>query len=102
VRITASLNIKGRHQRRLPVPSYLSDPGGGVLRDGPVRAQPVTDTFYLAALKLTAGLGAGELTAVTSYFDRTAAAGRSGSESSRRMPTRFITGDKRMWSRKCG
>jgi outer membrane receptor protein involved in Fe transport len=51
----------------------LSDPDAGVLRNGTLVPQPYEDSFYLASLKVVAGLSAGELTAVTSYFDRTAA-----------------------------
>ena len=50
-----------------------SDPGAGILRNNKLQ-QPSDDSYYLASLKLTAGLRMGELTAVTSYFHRKATA----------------------------
>jgi outer membrane receptor protein involved in Fe transport len=52
--------------------TYLSDPAAGVLRNGSLVPVPFSDTFVLAGLKVTAALGAAELSAVTSYFDRRA------------------------------
>jgi iron complex outermembrane recepter protein len=50
---------------------YLSDPGAGVLRSGKLLSQPAVDAFTFSSLKVEARLGTLELTAVTSYFDRT-------------------------------
>lgn len=50
----------------------LSDPGAGILRSGKLLAQPVNDRFALASVKVTAALGGTDLTAVSSYFRRTA------------------------------
>jgi len=51
----------------------LSDVSAGKLRNGMLLQQPADDTFYLGALKITARLGAVDLSAVSSYFDRAAA-----------------------------
>jgi outer membrane receptor protein involved in Fe transport len=48
----------------------LSDPGAGVYRDGNRRANPSTDPFWLAAIKLDWDLGFGQLTSNTSYYSR--------------------------------
>jgi iron complex outermembrane receptor protein len=50
---------------------YLSDPSAGVWRNGKLLSQPAVDAFTFASVKVEARLGAAELTAVTSYFDRT-------------------------------
>ena len=52
----------------------LSRPEAGELRHAHLVQRPFNDTFHLAALKLTAGFGTTELSTVTSYFHRTAAA----------------------------
>jgi iron complex outermembrane receptor protein len=55
-------------------PNYyvcLSDPSAGVWRNGKLLSQPAVDAFTFASIKVEARLGATELTAVTSYFDRT-------------------------------
>jgi len=49
----------------------LSDPARGDFRDAVLLQQPWTESYYLASVKLTAALGAAELSAVTSYFDHT-------------------------------
>jgi outer membrane receptor protein involved in Fe transport len=54
--------------------TYLSDPAEGVFRNGKLLAQPVDDHFATASLRLLAPLPIGELTAVTSYFNRYATA----------------------------
>jgi hypothetical protein len=51
--------------------TYLSDPAAGRLRNGSLIAQPFDDTFSLATLRLTAGLGAASLDSVSAYFNRT-------------------------------
>jgi iron complex outermembrane recepter protein len=50
---------------------YLSDPTAGVLRNGKLLSQPAVDAFTFSSIKVEARLGASELTAETSYFDRT-------------------------------
>ena len=103
VRITASLNYQAVDiNDGSQFASYLSDPEPVCSGTIAVRAQPVADTFYLAALKLTAALGAGELTAVTSYFDRTFAGVEVGFPPPRDVVTyadaiRHL-GDQHMWS----
>jgi iron complex outermembrane recepter protein len=52
--------------------TYLSDPAAGIYRNGKLLRQPAEDTFYDASIKVRAGLGAAELTAVASYFNRKA------------------------------
>jgi outer membrane receptor protein involved in Fe transport len=51
----------------------LSDVSAGQLRNGMLLRQPADDTFYLGALKVTASIGTVDLSAVSSYFSRTAA-----------------------------
>jgi len=53
--------------------TQLSDVSAGQLRNGMLLRQPADDKFYLGALKVTARLGAVDLSAVSSYFSRTAA-----------------------------
>jgi iron complex outermembrane receptor protein len=50
---------------------YLSDPGAGLLRNGKLLSQPAVDAFTFASIKLEARLEGSQLTAMTSYFDRT-------------------------------
>jgi hypothetical protein len=50
----------------------LSNVGAQQLRDGALLRQPFDLAFYLGALKLTATLDTAHLTAVSSYFERTA------------------------------
>ncbi|MFI4879048.1 MAG: TonB-dependent receptor domain-containing protein [Steroidobacterales bacterium] len=52
----------------------LSDPGDGLLRSGNLLRQPYEDTFTLSSVKVQQSLGAVDLTGVTAYFDRSAAA----------------------------
>ena len=54
--------------------TYLSDPDAGELHNGKLLAQPFDDRFYLGSLKVTAGLRGADLSSVTSYFHRVAAA----------------------------
>jgi TonB-dependent Receptor Plug Domain len=52
--------------------TYLTpDPAPGDLYNGSLFSQPAADAFYLSTLKITADFAATELTAVSSYFDRT-------------------------------
>jgi outer membrane receptor protein involved in Fe transport len=48
---------------------HLSDPDRGALRNSNLVAQPVSNSFYLASLKLTAGFHGMEFVAVTSLLD---------------------------------
>jgi iron complex outermembrane receptor protein len=51
-----------------------SDPAKGVLDNGKLLDQPSIDHFSLGSVRMTARLSGANLTVVTSYFDRTAAA----------------------------
>jgi outer membrane receptor protein involved in Fe transport len=75
VRITPSLIYQSTRIRDTSTfyPT-LSNPADGQFRNGSLVQQPFSDTLYLASCKLTAGLRVGDLSAVTSYFDRTATA----------------------------
>jgi outer membrane receptor protein involved in Fe transport len=52
----------------------LSDPDDGMFLNGKLLRQPYQDTFTLSAVKVEQRLGNVELTDVTAYFDRSAAA----------------------------
>jgi outer membrane receptor protein involved in Fe transport len=52
----------------------LSVPALGVLDNGKLLDQPSSDQFTMNSVRMTAGLGGANLTFVTSYFDRNAAA----------------------------
>lgn len=52
----------------------LSDAGSGSFRNGKLLRQPASDTFSLSSLKVQAAWAASELTAITSWFDRTTGA----------------------------
>jgi len=54
--------------------TYLSEPRAGVLKSGRLLAQPSSDSFYVASLKLSADLGVSDLIFLTSYYHRKAAA----------------------------
>jgi iron complex outermembrane receptor protein len=51
-----------------------SDPAMGVLDNGKLLDQPSIDQFRMGSVRMTARFGGANLTVVTSYFDRTAAA----------------------------
>lgn len=75
LRLTPSVSYQST--RREDTPSfyeYLSDPDKGIFRSGKLLAQPSQDSFVLTSLKVDASLGSIALTAITSYFDRTARA----------------------------
>lgn len=75
VRITPSLTYQStRVHNTSTFYTGLSNLEAGELRNGSLVQQPFEDTFYLASLKITAGLRIGELSSVTSNFDRTATA----------------------------
>ena len=48
----------------------LSDPSGGVFRNGNHRANPSTDPFWIANIKAEWDAGVGQLTSNTSYYSR--------------------------------
>jgi outer membrane receptor protein involved in Fe transport len=50
--------------------TYLSNPGAGRLYNGSLIPQPFSDSFYLASVKVGAGLGWAELDSVSAYYDR--------------------------------
>jgi iron complex outermembrane receptor protein len=52
--------------------TYLSHPADGIYRNGKLLRQPADDRFYDSSIKVQAGLGAAELTAIASYFNRNA------------------------------
>jgi outer membrane receptor protein involved in Fe transport len=53
---------------------YLTDPAAGMFRNGKLLSQPTKNSFMLATTKLEYRFGNANLTASTSYFDRTATA----------------------------
>jgi len=53
---------------------YLTDPAAGIFRNGKLLRQPTVNNFTLAAAKLEYRFGGANLTAVSSYFDRTTTA----------------------------
>jgi iron complex outermembrane recepter protein len=50
--------------------TYLSNPGAGQLYNGSLIPQPFSDRFYLASVKVSAGLRWAELNSVSAYYDR--------------------------------
>ena len=73
MRITPSLDYESFHLRDSPgFYQNLSNPEAGQLRNGNLERTPFNDSFYLASVKLNAGLGRAELSTVTSYFHSTA------------------------------
>jgi iron complex outermembrane recepter protein len=75
LRVTPSLSYQsvGLHDSPIFYP-YLSNPSAGVFNNGKLLRQPSTDGFTLASLKFEQQFQFAKLTAVTSYFDRTAQA----------------------------
>lgn len=75
LRITPSLSYQASHVHDTPVFFlYLSRPDSGLLDNGKLLRQPANDRFTLGAIKLEDQLGTATLTAVSSFFDRRAAA----------------------------
>jgi outer membrane receptor protein involved in Fe transport len=75
VQVTPSLTYQSIRVRDTSTfDSTLSNPGHGVFKNPSPVQQPFEDTYYLASVKLTARLRAGDLNAVASYFDQTASA----------------------------
>jgi outer membrane receptor protein involved in Fe transport len=73
VQITPSLTYTSYNRHDQPYFFLnLSDVGAQQLKNGSLLRQPADEAFYLGALKLTATLGAANLSAVSSYSDRTA------------------------------
>jgi len=74
MRITPSLDYESFGLRDSPgFYQNLSNPQAGQLRNGNLERTPFSDSFYLASIRLNAGLGREDLSAVTAYFHRTAA-----------------------------
>ena len=74
VRISPSLTYTSYDLHDSPFfDAELSNVGAGQLRNGALVRQSYDDTFYVGALKVTASLGAVDLSAVSSYFHRTGA-----------------------------
>jgi iron complex outermembrane receptor protein len=74
LRITPSLDYESFGIRDTPVFYVnLSSPAAGELRNGMLTQQPYDDSFYLAAVQLSEGFDGADLSAVSSYFHRTAA-----------------------------
>jgi iron complex outermembrane recepter protein len=75
VRVTPSLSYQSVRLNDSPIFYVnLSNPDAEVLRNGKLLAQPADDSYYLATVNVAANLARAELTSVTSYFRRTAAA----------------------------
>jgi iron complex outermembrane recepter protein len=75
LRITPSLSYQAGHVHDSPVFfTYLSDPAAGQFNSGRLLRQPDEDSFTLASLKIEQRLDGSLLTAVSSYFDRSASA----------------------------
>jgi len=68
-----SYQSAGLHDSPIFYP-YLSNPSAGVFNNGRLLRQPSTDSFSLASLKIEQQFRFAKLTAVTSYFDRSAQA----------------------------
>jgi iron complex outermembrane receptor protein len=90
VDITPSFDYESFSIRDTPVFYWaLSDPKGGILRNGSLVQQPYQGSFYLASVKLHAALRVADLSAVTSYFHRTDAVTVDWSDAA------FLRGDLR-------
>ena len=75
VQITPSLTYQSIRVRDTSTfDSSLSNPGSGVFKNPSPVQQPFEETYYLASVKLTARLRAGDLSAVAGYFDQTGGA----------------------------
>jgi len=75
VQVTPSLTYQSiRNRDTSTFDSSVSNPSSGVFKNQSPVQQPFEDTYYLASVKLTARLRAGDLSAVASYFDQTATA----------------------------
>jgi outer membrane receptor protein involved in Fe transport len=75
LRITPALSYQAEHVHDAPVfYTYMSDPSTGLFNSGRLLRQPDNDSFTLASLKIEQHLDGSLFTAVSSYFDRTAAA----------------------------
>jgi iron complex outermembrane recepter protein len=75
LRITPSVTYQSSDLHDAPIfYSYLSDPSKGVFRSGRLLRQPLGDNFALTSIKIEQRLGPVELTGISAYFDRRAAA----------------------------
>ena len=75
VQVTPSLTYQSIRVRDTSTfDSSLSNPASGLFRNPSPVQQPFEDTYYLASVKLTARLRAGDFSAVAGYFDQTASA----------------------------
>jgi iron complex outermembrane recepter protein len=75
VRITPSLSYQSVRLNDSPIFYVnLSNPDAGILRNGKLLREPADDSYYLSTVNVAASLPRAELTSVTSYFRRTAAA----------------------------
>jgi outer membrane receptor protein involved in Fe transport len=73
--ITPSLSYQAIHVHDSPVfYGYLSDPNAGEFNSGRLLRQPDEDSFTIASLRIEQRVAGNLLTAVSSYFDRTASA----------------------------
>jgi len=74
LRVTPSIEYQSFRLRDTPVfDRTLSNPKAGDLRGSLPTQEPFNDAFYLASIKLNAGFSVADLSAVSSYFNRTAA-----------------------------
>jgi outer membrane receptor protein involved in Fe transport len=72
VQVTPSLTYQSIRVRDTSTfDSSLSNPGSGVFKNPSPAQQPFEETYYLASVKLTARMRAGDLSAVAGYFDQT-------------------------------
>jgi outer membrane receptor protein involved in Fe transport len=72
VQVTPSLTYQSiRIRDTSTFDSALSDPGSGVFKNPSPVQQPFEEAYYLASVKLTARLRAGDLSAVAAYFEQT-------------------------------
>lgn len=75
LRVTPSLAYQSVRTHDSPsFYTYLSNPGDDVFDNGKLLRQPAEDSFVVSSLKVATPIGTTDLTAVTSYFYRTASA----------------------------
>ena len=92
VRVTPSLTYQSLNiQDTSSFDIDLSDPAAGVLRNDSYIPQPFDNSFYLASLKVTAGLHGAGLSAVTSYFNGKSFATMDASGGPAELATYYLT-----------